>query len=291
MRENWTGGANRDLTSNKVMEKSTRGTFDFRCDGTVFMCKRNDNVVNSVITVSSNCQTHSPVHEVRRRVKGQPVNNVQQPHLIHAYNQGMGGVDLMDRMLASYRPSIRGKIWDWPLFTNALNVTVVAAWWIHCKMAEYPMSHLGFRWEIAIWRCPWSAVCKLAVDRGSTCLMMSGLMEKTMRKWRLPKADARSAKKLPLHVCKVQRAVALWLRVKMPCHLPNAQWTVSIILWSHDVFQPSDQAKHSYQRLFDSNKTNFIWTCVWKLLCQNSLYILFFVYIWFSSRQRSRLGT
>ena len=121
MGENWTGGANRDLTSNKVLKKSTRGTFDFRCDGTVFMCKRNDDLVNSVITVASNCQTHSPVHEVRRRVKGQPVNNVQQPHLIHAYNQGMGGVDLMVRMLASYRPSIRGEKWDWPLFTNALN--------------------------------------------------------------------------------------------------------------------------------------------------------------------------
>ena len=150
MRENRTGGANRDLTSNKVMKKSTRGTFDFRWDGTVFMCKRNDNLVNSIITVASNCQTHSPVHEVRRRVKGQPVNNVQQPHLIHAYNQGMGDVDLMDRMLASYRPSIRGKKWDWPLFTNALNVTVVAAWWTHCKMAESPMSHLDFRREIAI---------------------------------------------------------------------------------------------------------------------------------------------
>ena len=64
-------------------------------------------------------------------------------------------------------------------------------------------------------------------------------------------------KKMPLvrlHVCKVQRAAALWPRVKMTCHLPHAQWTVSIILWSHDVFQPSDQAKHSYQCLFNSNK-------------------------------------
>ena len=99
VRKNRRGGANRDLTSTKEMKKSTRGMFDFRCDGTVFMCKWND---NSVVTVASNCQTHTPVYEVRRRVKGQPVNNVQQPHLIHAYNKGMGGVDLMDRMLASF---------------------------------------------------------------------------------------------------------------------------------------------------------------------------------------------
>ena len=160
VRENRTGGANRDLTSTKVMKKSTRGTFDFSCDGTVFMCKWSD---NSYVTVASNCQTHTPVHEVRRHVKGQPVNNFQQPH---AYNQGMGGVDLMDRMLASYRPSIRGKKWYWPLFTNALNMLVVAAWWIHCKIAESPMSHLDFRREIAIRLLKMSVVSRLQVGGG-----------------------------------------------------------------------------------------------------------------------------
>ena len=53
VRENRTGGANRDLTSTKEMKKSTCGTFDFCCDGTVFMYKWYD---NSVITVASNCQ-------------------------------------------------------------------------------------------------------------------------------------------------------------------------------------------------------------------------------------------
>ena len=136
--------------------------------------------------------------EVRRHVKGQPVNNVQQPDLIHAYNQGMGGVDLMDRMVASYRPSIRGKKWHWPLFTNALNVTVVAAWWIHCKIAESPMSHLDFRRENALCLLKMSMVSRLQVGGGPrvNLVMMSGLMEKTITKWRLPKADARSAEKI-----------------------------------------------------------------------------------------------
>ena len=101
-------------------------------------------------------------------MKGQPVNDVQlqQPHLTNAYNQGKGGVDLMDRMLASYRPSIRGKKWYWPLFTNALNVTVVAAWRIHCKIAEYPMSHLDFRRKIAICLLKMSMVSRLQVGSG-----------------------------------------------------------------------------------------------------------------------------
>ena len=43
IRENRTGGANKDLKSSKDMKKLDRGTYDYRCDGTVFVCKWNDN--------------------------------------------------------------------------------------------------------------------------------------------------------------------------------------------------------------------------------------------------------
>lgn len=56
----------------------------------------------------------------------------------------------MDRLLAAYRPSIRGKKWYWPLFTNALNVSVVAAWRLHCLVTETPLSHLEFRRDITL---------------------------------------------------------------------------------------------------------------------------------------------
>ena len=38
----------------------------------------------------------------------------------------MGRVDSMDLLLVFYRPSICGKKWYWPLFTNMLNISVVA---------------------------------------------------------------------------------------------------------------------------------------------------------------------
>ena len=41
---------------------------------------------------------------------------------------GMGGVDVIDRLLGSYRPIIRDKKWYWPLIINAINISVVAAW-------------------------------------------------------------------------------------------------------------------------------------------------------------------
>ena len=45
---------------------------------------------------------------------------------------------------------IRGKKWHWPLIIKAINVSVVAAWRLHCAVAETPSNHLEFRREITI---------------------------------------------------------------------------------------------------------------------------------------------
>ena len=87
--------------------------------------------------------THEPLHKCKRRVTGFTLD-VPQPHLISTYNKGLGGVDLLDRLSASYRPSIRGKKWYWPLFTNVLNVSLVSAWRAHCHATNHNLSHLEF---------------------------------------------------------------------------------------------------------------------------------------------------
>lgn len=56
----------------------------------------------------------------------------------------------MDRLLASYRPSIRGKKWWWPLFTNLVNVSVVAAWRVYCQVHGNEMDHLAFRRDVIL---------------------------------------------------------------------------------------------------------------------------------------------
>ena len=56
----------------------------------------------------------------------------------------MGRVDVMDRLLGSYRPMIRGKKRYWLLIINAINVSVVAAWQLNCGVAETSKSHLEF---------------------------------------------------------------------------------------------------------------------------------------------------
>ena len=149
IRENRTNGTG----SSKQLKKTERGTYDFRCDGNVYICKWND---NAVVSVATNYLSHLPLHQVRRRVKKQSNVKVPQPHLICSYNEGMGGVDLMGRLLASCRPMIRGKKWYWPLFVNLVNISLVAAWRLHCCLHDQPMSHLDHRRQVTL--------CLLKID-------------------------------------------------------------------------------------------------------------------------------
>ena len=63
----------------------------------------------------------------------------------------MGGVDMFDQLLGSYRPVIKGKKWWWPLFVNVVNITVVAAFrfYQHLHKAD-SVNHLNFRREVVL---------------------------------------------------------------------------------------------------------------------------------------------
>ena len=144
IRKNRTAGANQKMISSKQLQKQERGCFEYCCGVTVYIAKWHD---HSVVTIASNWESHTPVHKVKRRVKG-GVKEVPQPHLINSYNKEMRGVDLMDRLLEAYRPTIRGKKWYWPLFANLLNTTVVAAWKIHCQIKDNKITHIDFRRQV-----------------------------------------------------------------------------------------------------------------------------------------------
>ena len=135
------------MTLIREMKKSERGTFDFCSDGIVYFCKWND---NSIANIASNFTSNILTETVKCRVKMTADARVTQPKLIKQYNLGMGGADVMDRLLGTYRPMIRGKKWYWPLVINAINVSVVAAWRIHCNAVVSPMTHLEFCREIVI---------------------------------------------------------------------------------------------------------------------------------------------
>jgi hypothetical protein len=147
IRSNRSGGAHRDLASDVSLRKQGRGSYDYRCDGNIYIVKWYD---SAVVSLASNWQNHLPERRAKRRV-GKEVQQVPQPNLISAYNCGMGGVDLLDRLLSQYRPGLRSKKWWWPLFSNAINTTVVAAWRLFCHLhPNGGVSHLDFRRNIAL---------------------------------------------------------------------------------------------------------------------------------------------
>jgi hypothetical protein len=147
MRPNRSGGANKTMMSDKELMKTPRGSYDHRCDGQVFVAKWYD---NAVVTLASNTHTQLPEQTASRRI-GRKVERVCRPFLVAAYNEGMGGVDSMDRYLSQYRPGVRGKKWWWPLFTHAINLSVVAAWrfFLHLH-PESQEPHLSFRRAITL---------------------------------------------------------------------------------------------------------------------------------------------
>ena len=105
IRENRRAGANQKIICSKQLQKQERGCFEYCCDGIVYIAKWHD---NSVVTIASNWESHTPIYNVRRRVKG-VVKKVSQPHLINSSNKEMGGVDLLYRLLEAYLPTILDK--------------------------------------------------------------------------------------------------------------------------------------------------------------------------------------
>ena len=145
IRENRTG--NCPLMDKKVIKKKGRGTYDFKSDGTVLCAKWND---NTPVTVASNYYGVNPIQKVERFVKNEQKKYIDQPFLISMYNKGIGGVDVCDRLLSSYRPRLRTKKWWWNLFAHILNLSVVAAFrfYEHINPQER-ITHLKFRREVA----------------------------------------------------------------------------------------------------------------------------------------------
>ena len=140
VRQNRTKGC--PLKTDADMKKSERGSYDYRSDGDVEIERWND---NAVVTLCSNAAGVEPVLQVKRRVKNKGSVLVPQPHVVACYNKGMGGVDLLDRALADYRPTILGKKWYWTLLVNAINIAVVFSWRIYQLTTDQQSKQKDFR--------------------------------------------------------------------------------------------------------------------------------------------------
>jgi hypothetical protein len=58
---------------------------------------------------------------------------IDRPHIVHQYNQSMGGVDLLDAFVARNRFHLRSKRWYLFLFWHSVSVALVNAWLLYQK--------------------------------------------------------------------------------------------------------------------------------------------------------------
>ena len=81
---------------------------------------------------------------------------IQRPKVIEAYNEHMGGVDLIDMLISLYRINVGTKKYYVKIIFHLIDLSVVNGWLLyrrHCSQLQVPkkdiMSLLAFRVNIA----------------------------------------------------------------------------------------------------------------------------------------------
>ena len=132
------------------MKKAMRGSTDFRSSEEIMLVRWKD---NNVVTITTNHEENKMGSCTRWSKENKSRVNVPQPAVFSSYNKGMGGVVLVDQMVATYRTRMHQKKWYWPIFTYLLDVSVVNAWIIMRKVFpndDKAQSLLKFRRHISL---------------------------------------------------------------------------------------------------------------------------------------------
>ncbi|XP_049772913.1 piggyBac transposable element-derived protein 3-like [Schistocerca cancellata] len=147
-----------DLQTDTEMKKAGRGAADqsVRGDGQIAVIKWYDN--KSVI-VASSAEGKLPLGRCRRWSKqDKQYVNISRPLAIEKYNENMGGVDMLDRIIAVYRQSARSRKWTVRMILHLFDFACAAAWIEYrrdCnalkKRRKNTMDYLQFKIDVSEW--------------------------------------------------------------------------------------------------------------------------------------------
>ena len=120
------------LKKKAALQKETRRTFDYTSDGNNLLVAWKD---NKVVIVATNYLSLNPVSSTKRWSKAEKKHvNVPMPNPFKEYNANIGGVDLCDQFVSTYRVRIRSKKWWWPFFAWSINAAAVNTWRLFRKI-------------------------------------------------------------------------------------------------------------------------------------------------------------
>lgn len=120
---------NIQLPDTKFWKKSARGTM-YEVKTTI---NSTDICVvqwkdNKIVTCASDFVGTEPIETVRRRSKEELNLMIPAPAMIKFYNSYMGGVDLVDSMIARHKILLKSKKWYIRIFHHLLDLTMCNAW-------------------------------------------------------------------------------------------------------------------------------------------------------------------
>jgi len=75
---------------------------------------------------------------------------ISGPVAVQEYNNFMGGVDMMDRMIAHYPHGFKNRKWYLRIFFHLVNMAIVNSWILYRKSVDGSMSLLNFKGSI-VW--------------------------------------------------------------------------------------------------------------------------------------------
>ncbi|XP_050502828.1 piggyBac transposable element-derived protein 2-like [Diabrotica virgifera virgifera] len=151
-----------NFSTDKDMKKKGRGSFEelvYKKEGiTLRAVKWYDN--KPVHLLSSFVGTY-PTSQVQRWDKAKKETIlVECPNIVTFYNKCMGGVDLMDSLMALYRTKIRSKKWYLRIVFHIFFLAVVNAWLLYRRDTQLlgvrkddELSLLDFKASIAACLC------------------------------------------------------------------------------------------------------------------------------------------
>jgi len=133
------------LKTEKELKTSGRGSFDLSVEtsSNIAAVRWFD---SKAVTLLSTYVSAEPVNKAKRWDKKlKTYVTIDKPAIVHEYNQFMGGIDLLDGLLAKYRYRMKSKRWYMYLFWHSLMIAVVNAWLLYrrdCRSLQLPKSSI-----------------------------------------------------------------------------------------------------------------------------------------------------
>ncbi|VEN56028.1 unnamed protein product, partial [Callosobruchus maculatus] len=124
------------LTSEGILKRLGRGATEqtVRSDGKINIIQWYD--MKPVLLASTNLQ-EEPVDECKRWSKQQKkFIKVRRPDMVAKYNESMGGIDLVDRMIAYYRIKARSNKWTVKTIFHFTDLAIANSWILYREDRE-----------------------------------------------------------------------------------------------------------------------------------------------------------